>query len=148
MDNNVKISQLQQLTQMEAPKSQKATDEEFKFTLIRNIDKADLKEKLTGLMKDIEEQGEKIAKHMDIKDMKKYRTSIKEFMNEIVTHSHSFSRENFLDKKGRHRVYGMVKLIDQALDDLAEELMQEEKDHLAILNKIGEIQGMILDLFT
>lgn len=45
MDNNVKISQLQQLTQMEAPKSQKATDEEFKFTLIRNIDKADLKEK-------------------------------------------------------------------------------------------------------
>ena len=148
MDNNVKISQLQQLTQMEAPKSQKATDEEFKFTLIRNIDKADLKEKLTGLMKDIEEQGEKIAKHMDIKDMKKYRTSIKEFMNEIVTHSHSFSRENFLDKKGRHRVYGMVKLIDAALDDLAEELMREEKDHLAILNKIGEIQGMILDLFT
>ena len=148
MDNNVKISQLQQLTQMEAPKSQKTTDEEFKFTLNRNIDKADLKEKLTRLMKDIEEQGEKIAKHMDIKDMKKYRTSIKEFMNEIVTHSHSFSRENFLDKKGRHRVYGMVKLIDQALVDLAEELMQEEKDHLAILNKIGEIQGMILDLFT
>lgn len=42
----------------------------------------------------------------------------------------------------------MVKLIDAALDDLAEELMREEKDHLAILNKIGEIQGMILDLFT
>ena len=42
----------------------------------------------------------------------------------------------------------MVKRIDAALDDLAEELMREEKDHLAILNKIGEIQGMILDLFT
>lgn len=85
---------------------------------------------------------------MDIRDMKLYRRMIKEFMNEIVTHSHSFSRENFLDKKGRHRVYGMVKLIDQALDDLAEELMREEQDHIAILNKIGEIQGMILDLFT
>ena len=148
MDNNVKISQLQQLTQMEAPKSQKATDEEFKFTLIRNIDKADLKEKLTGLMKDIEEQGEKIAKHMDIKDMKKYRTSIKEFMNEIVTHSHSFSRENFLDKKGRHRVYGIVKQINQTLDELAAELLKEEKDHLAILGKIDEIRGLILDIIT
>lgn len=31
--------------------------------------------------------------------MKLYRKMIKEFMNEIVTHSHSFSRENFLDKK-------------------------------------------------
>ena len=120
MDNNVKISQLQQLTQMEAPKSQKATDEEFKFTLIRNIDKADLKEKLTGLMKDIEEQGEKIAKHM----------------------------ENFLDRRGRHRVYGIIRQVDKNLDDLAQELMKEEKDHLAILGKIDDIRGLLIDIST
>ena len=143
MDNNVKISQLQQLTQMEAPKSQKATDEEF----IRNIDKADLKEKLTGLMKDIEEQGEKIAKHMDIKDMKKYRTSIKEFMNEVAANAHEFSRENFLDRRGRHRVYG-IRQVDKNLDDLAQELMKEEKDHLAILGKIDDIRGLLIDIST
>lgn len=148
MDNNVKISQLQQLTQMEAPKSQKATDEEFKFTLIRNIDKADLKEKLTGLMKDIEEQGEKIAKHMDIKDMKKYRTSIKEFMNEVTANAHEFSRENFLDRRGRHRVYGIIRQVDKNLDDLAQELMKEEKDHLAILGKIDDIRGLLIDIST
>ena len=148
MDNNVKISQLQQLTQMEAPKSQKATDEEFKFTLIRNIDKADLKEKLTGLMKDIEEQGEKIAKHMDIKDMKKYRTSIKEFMNEVAANTHEFSRENFLDRRGRHRVYGIIRQVDKNLDDLAQELMKEEKDHLAILGKIDDIRGLLIDIST
>ena len=148
MDNNVKISQLQQLTQMEAPKSQKATDEEFKFTLIRNIDKADLKEKLTGLMKDIEEQGEKIAKHMDIKDMKKYRTSIKEFMHEVAANAHEFSRENFLDRRGRHRVYGIIRQVDKNLDDLAQELMKEEKDHLAILGKIDDIRGLLIDIST
>lgn len=148
MDNNVKISQLQQLTQMEAPKSQKATDEEFKFTLIRNIDKADLKEKLTGLMKDIEEQGEKIAKHMDIKDMKKYRTSIKEFMNGVAANAHEFSRENFLDRRGRHRVYGIIRQVDKNLDDLAQELMKEEKDHLAILGKIDDIRGLLIDIST
>ena len=143
MDNNVKISQLQQLTQMEAPKSQKATDEEFKFTLIRNIDKADLKEKLTGLMKDIEEQGEKIAKHME-----KYRTSIKEFMNEVAANAHEFSRENFLDRRGRHRVYGIIRQVDKNLDDLAQELMKEEKDHLAILGKIDDIRGLLIDIST
>ena len=148
MDNNVKISQLQQLTQMEAPKSQKALDEEFKFTLIRNIDKADLKEKLSGLMKDIEEQGEKIAKHMDIKDMKKYRTSIKEFMNEVSANAHEFSRENFLDRRGRHRVYGIIRQVDKNLDDLAQELMKEEKDHLAILGKIDDIRGLLIDITT
>lgn len=131
-----------------SPKSQKATDEEFKFTLIRNIDKADLKEKLTGLMKDIEEQGEKIAKHMDIKDMKKYRTSIKEFMNEVAANAHEFSRENFLDRRGRHRVYGIIRQVDKNLDDLAQELMKEEKDHLAILGKIDDIRGLLIDIST
>ena len=80
--------------------------------------------------------------------MKHYRGLIKEFMNEVVTRSHSFSRENYLDRRGRHRVYGIVRLIDQNLDELVQELMKDEQDHLAILNKIGEIRGLLLDIFT
>ena len=93
-------------------------------------------------------QGDKLAKHRDIKDMKKYRGLVKEFMNEIVNRSHSFSRENFLDKRGRHRVYGIVRLVDEKLDELAKELVKDEKDNLGILNKIGEIRGLLLDIFT
>ena len=99
-------------------------------------------------MKDIEEQGEKIAKHMDIKDMKKYRTSIKEFMNEVAANAHEFSRENFLDRRGRHRVYGIIRQVDKNLDDLAQELMKEEKDHLAILGKIDDMRGLLIDITT
>lgn len=145
---DIKVSQLQQLTQMEAPSNKTAENDDFKFTLLKNIDKSDLQEKLSSLMKDIEEQGAKIAKHMDIKDMKKYRSSIKEFMNEVAAHSHEFSRENFLDRRGRHRVYGIVRQVDKNLDDLAEELMKEEKDNLAILGKIDDIRGLLLDIST
>lgn len=98
-------------------------------------------------MEEITQQGNKITKRMDIRDMKKYRGLVKEFMNEIISRSHEFSRENFLDRKGRHRVYGIIKLVDQNLDELAAELMKEEKDHIAILNKIGEIRGLLLDIF-
>jgi uncharacterized protein YaaR (DUF327 family) len=38
--------------------------------------------------------------------------------------------------------------VDEALDELAEELMRDEKDRLSILNKVGEIRGLLLDLFT
>ena len=69
-------------------------------------------------------------------------------MNEIVNRSHKFSRENFLDRRGRHRVYGMIKRVNAALDELAQELMQEEKDHLAILGRIDEIRGLLLDILT
>ena len=92
--------------------------------------------------------GKKISEHMDIRDMKKYRGLVKDFMNEVVNRSHKFSRENFLDRRGRHRVYGLVKLVDKNLDDLAGELVKEEKDHLAILGKVDEIRGLLLDIST
>ena len=145
---DLKVNQAMPVSQTEAAAPVREADGNFKFTLVSHIEEQELQARLGTLMEEITMQGDKLAKKRDIRDMKKYRGLIKDFMNEIISRSHSFSRENFLDKKGRHRVYGMVKLIDQALDDLAEELMQEEKDHLAILNKIGEIQGMILDLFT
>ena len=105
-------------------------------------------EKLNGLMNDITAQGEKLSEHMDIRDMKKYRELVKDFLNEIVNRSHKFSRENFLDRRGRHRVYGIVKLVDKNLDDLASELVKDEKDHLTILSKVGEIRGLLLDIST
>ena len=145
---DLKITPMQQLQQIEQAAKTNESDGSFRFTLLSTIEEQELQATLFTMMEEITQQGDKLGKRMDIRDMKNYRKLIKEFMNEIASHTHEFSRENFLDKKGRHRVYGMVKLIDQALDDLAEELMQEEKDHLAILNKIGEIQGMILDLFT
>ena len=45
-------------------------------------------------------------------------------------------------------VYGIVKLIDKNLDELAEELIKDEKDNIAILNKIDEIRGLLLDILT
>ena len=99
-------------------------------------------------MHDITAQGNRIAEHMDIRDMKRYRGLIKDFLNEVVYRSHKFSRENFLDRRGRHRVYGIIRLIDSNLDELASELVEDEKDHLSILARIGEIRGLLLDIFT
>ena len=67
-------------------------------------------------------------------------------LNEVVNRSHKFSRENFLDRRGRHRVYGIVKLVDKNLDELAGELVKEEKNHLEIVGRIDDIRGLLLDI--
>ncbi len=143
--NDVSMAQQQIENKQESSSS---SDEKFKFTLISNIKEKDLQVKLKDMIEQINDQGDKIAKHMDIKDMRRYRQLVKGFMNEIVSRSHEFSRENFLDRRGRHRVYGIVKLVDKNLDDLAGELMKEEKDHLAIVSRIDDIRGLLLDITT
>lgn len=145
---DIRVNQIQQPNVVEQPKEVQQADGSFKFVLASNIQESQLQEKLTSLLSEITAQGEKIGKKKDIRDLKKYRGLIKDFMNEIINRSHEFSRENFLDRKGRHRVYGIVRLVDENLDALAQELCKEEKDNMAILAKIGEIRGLLLDILT
>jgi len=145
---DMKINQIQQTVPVEHTTQVSQGDNTFKFTLVSHIEEAELQTKLQGLMQAITEEGDKLAKRKDLRDMKHYRGLVKEFLNEIVSRSHEFSRENFLDRRGRHRVYGIVRLVDENLDALAQELMKDEKDNLAILSKIGEIRGLLLDIFT
>ena len=142
----IKVEQTNKTEIVPDKKQVQTSDGSFKFSLISKMGEGELQEKLYGLMQEITAQGKKLSEHMDIKDMKTYRGLVKEFMNEVVSHSHEFSRENFLDRRGRHRVYGIVKLVDKNLDELATELMKDEKDQLAILGKVGEIEGLLLDI--
>ena len=145
---DIRVNQMQQVNKPEMKSTVQESDGTFKFTLISNIEEKDLQQKLSSMMQEITDQGEKIAKHMDIKDMKRYRELVKGFLNEVVNRSHQFSRENFLDRRGRHRVYGIVKLVDKNLDDLASELVKDEKDHLEIVGRIDDIRGLLLDITT
>lgn len=120
----------------------------FKFTLLSKLEEDQLQGRLNLLLEEINAQGQKIADRMDIRDLRQYRVLITEFMNEIVSRSHKFSRENFLDRRGRHRVYGIVKKVNDTLDQLAQELLSSEKKQLNILGKIDEIRGLLLDIFA
>lgn len=145
---DMKVNQISQPTPVEQTQAARPTDGTFKFMLASHIEETELQARLQTLMEEITMEGEKLAKRRDVKDMKHYRGLVREFLNEVVTRSHSFTRENFLDRRGRHRVYGIIRLVDENLDQLAQELMKDEKDNLAILNRIGEIRGLLLDIFT
>ena len=144
----MKVNDISQISQVPEAAKTVEGDGSFKFTLASAITDADLQAKVDALLNDITAQGNRIAQHMDIRDMKKYRGLVKDFLNEVVYRSHKYSRENFLDRRGRHRVYGIIRLIDKNLDELASELVEDEKDHIAILDRIGEIKGLLLDILT
>lgn len=144
----IKVNDISTVNQVPEAAKTVESDGSFKFTLASAITDADLQAKVDELLSDITAQGNRLAEHMDIRDMKKYRGLIKDFLNEVVYRSHRFSRENFLDRRGRHRVYGIIRLIDKNLDELAGELVADEKDHISILDRIGEIKGLLLDILT
>ena len=145
---DMKVNQVQQPLPVETPEQVQQTDDKFKFILTSKLEDEGLAARLNVMMQNISMQGRQISKKHDIRAMQRYRTMIREFLNEVVTRSHSFSRENFLDKKGRHRVYGIIRLVNQNLDALTQEMLKEEKDNITIMGIIGDIEGLLLDIFT
>ena len=69
---DIKVNQLGQPMPVEQTAQQQPVDGTFKFTLVSHIEEQELQARLTLLMEEITMQGDKLAKHRDIKDMKKY----------------------------------------------------------------------------
>lgn len=139
--SDIRLNEVSPLSQ----NSDKGTANEFEFAL-NKVSDDDLIQKLNNRIDEIALKGKLLAEHMDISDLREYKGMITEFINDVVTNSHKFSRENFLDRRGRHRVYGIVKLVNKEVDELAQEMLKNESNHLAILEKTDNIRGLLLDI--
>lgn len=95
---------------------------------------------------EIEKKGKHLASHIDVSELKAYKRLVMEFMNEAVRGSSRFSKDSFLDRRGRHRVFSTIKIVNEKLEQLTKEVLNSEKDNLAILGRIEDIRGLILDL--
>lgn len=108
----------------------------------KNLDEA-----LRQLANDIIKQGERLCEKVDIAELRAYKKMISEFLDEAVRGFVKFSKESYMDRRGRHRLYSTVKKVNQNLEELTQEILKKEKDHLKILSRVEDIRGLILDIF-
>lgn len=101
-------------------------------------------EKLYG---QIVTQSDRIKDKMHLSEVIKYKGLVREFLNVSVNNSHKFSKQNFLDRRGRHRVYGIIKNVDRELESLTKEFLNQEVDRISVIKKLDDIRGMLLDVF-
>ncbi|MDK2804023.1 MAG: uncharacterized protein PWR23_1027 [Peptostreptococcaceae bacterium] len=110
------------------------------------IKSENVKEELENIFGKITEQADKIGEKMYLKDILEYKKLVKEFLNVATQNSHQFQNQNFLDRRGRHRNYSIVKIVDRELDTLTREFINGQIDHMGVLKKIDDIRGMLLDI--
>lgn len=128
-------------------KDKKAVQETFKQKL-NEIEQEKIRSELKLLYGKIENQTDKLKDRLFIDDLVQYKKLVREFLNVTVNNSHVFYKENSLDRRGRHRVYSLVKKVDSELDELTKDFLDIENNRLNILNRLDDIKGILLDILT
>ena len=139
-------------TNMAAPADSSALqvdkDREFGENMDNRRAEGGFREKLRNLLERIDMQSQRLSERMDIGELKRYRSLVREFLDISIKHSSQFHKEHTLDSKGRHRIFAIVKKVDTELENLTREVLRQQKDNIKVLAKIDDIRGLLLDIVT
>ncbi len=105
-------------------------------------------EKMTRLMEDIEAQGKTLAESRTIEDLKKYKKLVREFLEEAVNNGLKLEQQRGFNRRGRTKIYKIVKQVDSKLIELTNAILDQEKKGLEVLRLVGEIKGLLINIYT
>ncbi|CAM3783211.1 YaaR family protein [Aeromicrobium ponti] len=103
---------------------------------------------LQGLLKDIDAAGERLARSRTFKDLSKFKTLVKRFVKEAVDYGMELKQSHSWNQFGQGRSLKVVETVDEKLSELTDELMKKEESSIDILGKVGEIKGLLINLYT
>ncbi|HZG59669.1 MAG TPA: YaaR family protein [Anoxybacillus sp.] len=105
-------------------------------------------ERFQQLAKEIEEQGKILAESRSVEDLRKYKKLVKKLLDDVVKNGLQLSEQRGFNWSGRSRLYKIVKEVDKKLIDVTNAVLQREKEGIDLLSTIGEIQGLIINIYT
>lgn len=108
--------------------------------------KDDFRKRVNSLLDEMTELAPYLSERMDFTLFERYRSQMKELLSEIVKNAYKFNSEYVMDFNGRQRVFATLGVVDKMLDDLAKDLLEQNRDKLDYLSRIDEMRGLILDM--
>lgn len=104
------------------------------------------KEELARKFREIQLQGDRLARSMTVRELRAYRTMVKRFLEDTVRRGVGIKESRGWDRRGRGKRYKLLDEVDAALLAMADELLETEQGKIELLQKIGEIRGMLINI--
>lgn len=105
-------------------------------------------EKMSKMMQEIDQQGVRLSESQTIENLRQYKKMVKQFLEDAVQNGLDLSEERGFNRRGSIKVYKLVKEVDKKLIDLTNEVLDKEKNGLHTLQLIGEIKGMLINIYS
>ncbi|RUL49169.1 MULTISPECIES: YaaR family protein [Lysinibacillus] len=104
-------------------------------------------EQLSRLLGDISAAGDRVARSRNLRELTRFKMLVKRFLQEAVEYGLDMKQSHTWNRFGEGRRLKIVETIDEHLVELAQEILSEEKDTIDLLDRIGEIKGLLINLY-
>jgi uncharacterized protein len=109
---------------------------------------------LEEALDDIHEIGEELKDNPKLSLVKDYRRAVGVFVRYVVKNGFSLEKHKLRGfkvlkiPKGQQPELTVIRIVDKKLDELARQILENQKDQLEILRRIDEIYGILVDITT
>ncbi|HET7629511.1 MAG TPA: YaaR family protein [Bacillales bacterium] len=104
-------------------------------------------EELDRLFADLEKQGEQLLQSRTFTEFLRFKDKVRQFLHEAVTVGMRLRRKREFHPHSGTRTLTTVEQVNRQLEQMTRHFLGEQKQSIDLLAKIGEIEGLLLNLY-
>jgi len=101
---------------------------------------------LSTLINEIFESGNAFSRSPSEKNLKDYKRKIKEFLKLIEKRLYTMTELSSIENK-KAKLYFIVDKINSNLEEMSKKIFSSEKTTIYFASKVGDINGLLMDLY-
>ncbi|MBS2967245.1 YaaR family protein [Metabacillus sp. KIGAM252] len=102
---------------------------------------------LNQMITELEAAGSRLSRSRNFQDLVKVKGLVKKIVQEAVDYGMQLKESKSWDYQGNSRSLKLIEQIDDKLIVLTEDIVNKEKTAIDILGTVGEIKGMLVNLY-
>ncbi len=106
------------------------------------------RDELDKMMGKIKDKGEELVESRNIELLVEYKKSVKDFVESAVDFAFEIVDRKGRSRIGRAKILKIVSQVDEELVKITEEFLAEERNKLNLLKKIGELGGLLTNIYV
>lgn len=116
--------------------------------IINTYSKELTKDHLQQILQEVDQQGQRLSENPTFSELRKYKDLVKRFMGEVTKNGVGLYQTESWDPYGGNKTLKTIQVLDRKLIELTDHVINQQNAGLSILDRIGEIKGLLINLYT
>jgi uncharacterized protein len=104
-------------------------------------------ERLQSILSELHKHETRLSHSQTMQDLIAYKQTIRSFLQEVVQNGFSLDEQKGFQPNGREKRLKMVKQVDEKLVELSNQVLEKQATSVQLLEKMGEIKGLLVNLY-